>query len=174
MSKLYGYFVNVILLDGPKFLPESLITNDGKTIVGFNKFEDTNPEILINYNWYEVLDPEISYDSKYQNVVYSAWYLTENNILTRDYIIQYISFENALTIAFNILDKNRASYEVGGFVYNYYGTDVRILTDKESSQGKLTASQICANNGTRSDLDVWKFIKESDKSTIVVQLSNKD
>lgn len=87
---------------------------------------------------------------------------------------QYISFANALTIAFNKLDKNREAYEVGGFEYDYYGISVLILTDKESSQGKLTASQISANNGIRADTDTWKFIKKADGSAVVVSLSNSD
>ena len=176
-NKLYGYFVNDILLEGPKPLPTIFVNQNGDTITGFNlMFKDINSLNNINdYNWYEVDNSclNISYNSIFEDVVYSSWRL-EDNILKRDYTFLYNSFEIALTKCFKILDTNREKYEVSGFVYNYYGTNVRILTDKESSQGKLTASQICANNGTRSDNDVWKFIKEDDHSTIVVQLSNED
>lgn len=125
--------------------------------------------------WKEVIDNPLSFNSLYEYLNVSNWYYDSiSNKVTRDYTINLLSFSSALTNCFNELGKNRETYEISGFEYNYYGIDVLILTDRESSQPKLTASEAKAKDGVRLNTDVWKFTKVSDNSTIVVQLSNAD
>ena len=127
--------------------------------------------MLPELGWYLVDDPPVEFDPDYQTVIYSAWFI-ENNIAKRNHVVLYLDWATALTIAYKKLDENRTAYEVGGFKYNYFGIPVIIMTDKDS-QSAITASYIKAVEGTRLSTDVWRFIKEDDKSMIVVQLSNE-
>lgn len=170
---LYGHFKNGTMLQGPIELPDSFELDDGRTTFGFHTLEKLDPERLIELNWYKVDDPTILYNSDFESIVYDYWHL-DDNILKRNHTILFVDWEVALTKAFNTLDKNRETYEISGFEYDYFGIKIKILTDRESSQPKLIAASVAINDGDRNDNDVWKFINAIDNSTIVIQLSNEE
>jgi hypothetical protein len=171
MGNKYIRFKDGKLLEGPCELPSFFELEDGRTMTSFHLLEKDAAYMLTELNWYLVDDPPVEFDPDYQTVVYSAWFI-EKDIAKRNHVVLYLDWSTALTIAYKKLDANRIAYEVGGFKYTYFGIPVIIMSDKDS-QADITASYIKAVEGTRLSTDVWRFIKEDDKSMIVVQLSNE-
>lgn len=89
--------------------------------------------------------------------------------------IAELPFENALLVASTILEVNRGKHEISGFLYDQQvqGQDVIILTDEESSQGKLNAGYVKALNESRVDGSVWKF-ENINGNTLILPLSNSE
>lgn len=150
MGNKYINFENGKVIAGPTDLPEVFQLPTGETITGFNLLENNDPQKLIDLHWYLVNDPVVEFDSDYEAVVYSSWFIEENTC-KRNYVKLFRDFSYALTIAFNKLDVNRELYETGGFEYDYYGIGVKILTDKEFSQGKLNSAYSKAKESVSID-----------------------
>lgn len=121
------------------------------------------------------IDIPPSFNSLFENRVEGEFiYDSTANTLTKQYTIEPLSFEEALTKCMIFMDSKREQFEISGFDYNYNGLDVLIMTDKESSQPKLTASTIAARNFKRKDTDLYKFIKKDDNSVLVFPLTNEE
>ena len=87
--------------------------------------------------------------------------------------IENLTYLQALGNCAGTLEMNRLKYEVSGLEYNYKGSTVVIMTDPESSQPKLAAARVSADQGDRQDTDTWKFL-DTNGNLLIFQLTNEE
>lgn len=169
---LFGCYRNNTIIYEPRPFEKSW--QDPETKETFSGFDLLYPEDLEELGVYPSIVNTPIYNKYCEKIVDGTWSFDESSLtfVKNDYV-EYLSFLEALSNSATELDKNREKYETSGFVYDYYGLSVIILTDKESSQPKLNASYIKAKEGARFDSDVWKF-SDLQGNLVVVQLSNSD
>ena len=161
---------NNIIIEMPQPAPITWRDPDGMSYSGFNNMSWEDMQLL---GWKFVLDEPLTYNESFETLSVGEWrYDSNDDVVTRDYTIILVDFSTALTNCFAIIDLNREKFEVGGQPWTYFGIPVRIMTDKESSQGKILSTLNAADKNWRQNSDVFKLIKIDDGSTLVVQLTN--
>jgi len=134
-------------------------------------FSNLSLKEMYDMGWKNVDDSEPDHNPMFESVEYGEWYYDkDNDIVKRDHTINNLPFDVALYNAYSVLMKNRVKYETSGFIYNFNNMDLVVQTDAES-QAKLASTRIAAENGTRSDNDIWKF-KQLNGTNFITQVPN--
>jgi hypothetical protein len=175
MSDYWGCYRNdTIIIQPMNFFELCRTFVDPDTGNSFSGLEISPPENLALMGIYpgEIITPE--YNPLFENIVYNQWEFDSVEMkFKRTDSTEFLSYIQSLTNCATELDRNREKYETGGIPYDYHGTTLIVMTDKESSQQKLAAAKASAEDGTRLDTDTWKFLDQN-KNLLIFQVSNED
>lgn len=165
---------NDIIIEPPQAAPMTWVDPDPNGL-SYSGFNNLSLEDMFLLGWKVVVDEPVEYNELFETVTVGPWYYdSTSDEVTRDYTVNLVDFPTALTNCFNVIDANREKYEVGGQTWTYFGIPVKIMTDKESSQGKILSTLNAVEKNWRQNQDVFKLIKVDDGSTLVVQLTNEE